>query len=186
MVSVQFIILSMISVFPVTLILLYKYSRPIKNTKLVFEGLILLGVSVILMIPAFNEEDFFIAVVTISPIFSQIGLALISVAALPNMIINSDFKLENVEFGIICDRVCSLVYGALYFGILIINLFVFVFGEFVTVWAGMALASVFIVAFAFYYRAQARLAEKLGRNHSSLLFVEKELSDQVDLNNWIK
>lgn len=186
MVSVQFIILALISAFPVTLILLYKYSRPIKNTKLIFEGLVMVGVAVVFLIPAFNDNGFFIALVTISPVFSQIGLALITVAALPNMIVNADFKLGNVEYGIICDRVCSLVYGALYFGVLIINLFVFVFGEILTVWAGMVLASVLIIAFAFYYKGQAKLAERLGRNHSSLLFNEKEMSEHVDLNNWLK
>lgn len=181
---VELIILAMTVSYPITLIILYKKFRPLNRKNCIVYGLVFQAFCLIFLIPAYSEGDLVKAIILASPVCGQIGLVLVTVAALPDMIDRASEKLMHVELGVVSDRVCSLVYGALWFGLLIINFFAYIFREFVSFGIGMGLAACGILAFAwFYYRKTMKY--KKGKGALNILFDGKEMSEKVDLRNWL-
>lgn len=184
MALVELIILAMTVSYPITLYILYKKFRPVNRGKSIVYGLIFQSFSLVCLIPVYSDQDYWKVLIMLSPLCSQIGLVLITVATLPDMIERASEKLMHVEFGIISDRVCSLVYGALYFGMFIINFFAFFFKEFLSFWAGMVLAAGGILVFAWYYRKKFSRFRQV-RKGLNVMLDGKELSEKIDLSNWL-
>lgn len=169
----------MLSIFsyPISLWIVYKYFRPIKPKPYIVFGLILLSIAIIISIILYVDiGDYFKLFTLFSPVLCECGLVFVIVSVIPEMIETVASELNNEEFGLISDRICSLVYIAFYkgkIGILIVNVIIrLLFGDFVC----NVLCGIFVLLFAVIYEFKVKGVKEYFKESS-------RVNDDLSLND---
>ena len=147
-----FIVASMLVTYPISLFLVYKYLRPIRNKAFIVFGLIFQSLALISLMVVYADNGKNTDLIALaSPILSQIGLVFVTVSALPDMIRSTNEELSSVPKVILTDRVCSIVYTAYYLGKIVIIVFTFVLRETMSFEYGIVVSGICILIYAGVY-----------------------------------
>lgn len=135
----------MFSTYPICLYLVYKYQRPVQFKAFTVFGLVFQSMAMMFLVLVYADGgDTTALLALISPILSQVGLVFVTISSLPDMLESTTNGMPHISFGIISDRVCSIVFAAYYIGKLFVGISVYVLRYLMPFSLGMILSSLCI------------------------------------------
>ena len=180
------IILSMLLTYPISLYLVYKYLRPIKNKAFIVFGLIFQSLALMLLMIVYVDEGKNSSIIALaSPILSQVGLVFVTVSALPDMIKSTKEELVDIEKGILTDRVCSVVYAGYYIGKIVIIVFTYILRELMSFEIGVVTAGMGILLYAAVYEYYGHGVRNFKENKVEDFVGEISLKGEIDMSEYL-
>lgn len=180
------IILSMLLTYPITLYLIFKFYRPIKNKAFIVFGLIFQSLALMLLMIVYVDEGKNTSIIALaSPILSQVGLVFVTVSALPDMIKSTKEELVEIEKGILTDRVCSVVYAGYYIGKIAIIVFTFVLRQIMSFEIGVVTAGMGILLYAAVYEYFGHGVRNFKDNKVEDFVGEISLKGEIDMSEYL-
>lgn len=178
----------MFSTYPICLYLVYKYLRPVHYKAFTVFGLVFQSMAMMFLVLVYSDNGKSTGLLALfSPILSQIGLVFVTISSLPDMVESTASGLPNIQFGVVSDRVCSIVFAAYYIGKIFIRLSAYVLRNLMSFTLGMIISSLCIMLYAAVYEYFGRGVRdyKKGNYWKENILLERELEEPEDLSNWL-
>ena len=178
----SFIVVSLLFTYPISLFLVYKFLRPIKNKAFIVFGLLFQSLALISLMVVYADKGKNTELIALaSPILSQIGLVFVTVSALPDVIKSTNEELSHVPKVILTDRVCSIVYTAYYLGKIVIIVFTFVLRETMPFGYGIVVSGICILAYAAVYEYFGQGVREFRNHLMAGLGSESNVVREIDM-----